>query len=67
MARASFSFSAPITVPLDCLERSDGNVRRIRPAIPIQSLADSISRKARGRDGLAAGAFARLPAEATGR
>src|SRR4249920_2729128 len=45
MARAKLSFSAPITVPLDCLERSDGNVRRIRPAIPIQSLADSIARR----------------------
>jgi ParB family chromosome partitioning protein len=45
MARAKLSFSAPITVPLDCLERSEGNVRRIRPAIPIQSLADSIARR----------------------
>jgi len=45
MARAKLSFSAPITVPLDCLERSDGNVRRIRPAIPIQNLADSIARR----------------------
>src|SRR5271157_5196778 len=45
MARAKLSFSAPITVPLDCLEPSEGNVRRIRPAIPIQSLADSIARR----------------------
>jgi ParB family chromosome partitioning protein len=45
MARAKLSFSAPITVSLDCLERSEGNVRRIRPAIPIQTLADSIARR----------------------
>jgi ParB family transcriptional regulator, chromosome partitioning protein len=45
MARAKLTFSAPVTIPLDCLELSDGNVRRIKPAIPIQSLADSIARR----------------------
>ena len=39
MACAKLTFSAPDTIPLDCLELSDGNVRRIKPAIPIQSLA----------------------------
>lgn len=45
MACAKLTFSAPDTIPLDCLELSDGNVRRIKPAIPIQSLADSIARR----------------------
>ena len=45
MARAKLTFSAPVTVPLDCLERSDGNVRHVKAAMPIQSLADSIARR----------------------
>ena len=45
MARAKLTFSAPVTIALDCLERSESNVRRVRPAIPIRSLADSIARR----------------------
>src|SRR5512144_221915 len=45
MARAKLTFSAPVTIALNCLERSESNVRRVRPAIPIRSLADSIARR----------------------
>jgi ParB family chromosome partitioning protein len=45
MARTKLTFTAPVTIPLDRLEHSENNVRRVRTGIPIQTLANSIARR----------------------
>jgi ParB family transcriptional regulator, chromosome partitioning protein len=46
MARApKLTFVAPVSISLDRLERSEGNVRRVRTGMPIATLAESIARR----------------------
>ncbi|MBJ7532948.1 ParB N-terminal domain-containing protein [Rhodomicrobium vannielii ATCC 17100] len=45
MARAKLTFSAPVTIALDLLEPSAANVRRVKPQMSIESLAESIARR----------------------